>query len=152
MLPTFRTVAILVTFWRWISNIHLHDLHNDLPLCPDSPIAKTKAEKLIPNLFNQNNYIIHYRNLKRALALGLQLKKIHRILSFAQHAWWKPYIDYNANFRNNAKNAFEKDFFKLMNNSIFGKTIKNVDKRTDVRLATSWENIGRRLGARSLIA
>ncbi|XP_071055058.1 uncharacterized protein [Onthophagus taurus] len=139
----------------------LHDLHNDLPflaenICP--PNSKSVSDKrLIPNLFNKKNYVIHYRNLNHAVAHGLIVRKINRILSFKQSAWLKPYIDVNTHLRQTAKNSFEKDFFKLMNNAVFGKTMENVDKRVDVRLVTSWEDIGKRtgrpkLGARSLIA
>ncbi|XP_071054991.1 uncharacterized protein [Onthophagus taurus] len=138
----------------------LHDLHNDLPflaenICP--PNSKSVSDKrLIPNLFNKKNYVIHYRNLKHAVAHGLIVRK-NRILSFKQSAWLKPYIDVSTHLRQTAKNSFEKDFFKLMNNAVFGKTMENVDKRVDVRLVTSWEDIRKRtgrpkLGARSLIA
>ncbi|XP_071055501.1 uncharacterized protein [Onthophagus taurus] len=139
----------------------LHDLHNDLPFLAENllpPNGKCESDKrLIPNLFNKKNYVVHYRNLKQAVAHGLKVYKINRVLSFKQSAWLKSYIDKNTELRQSAKNAFEKDFFKLMNNAVFGKTMENVDKRVDVRLVTSWEDIcmktGRpKLGARSLIA
>nr|XP_022908200.1 uncharacterized protein LOC111419606 [Onthophagus taurus] len=140
---------------------NLHDLHNDLPFLAENllpPNGKCESDKrLIPNLFNKKNYVVHYRNLKQAVAHGLKVYKINRVLSFKQSAWLKSYIDKNTELRQSAKNAFEKDFFKLMNNAVFGKTMENVDKRVDVRLVTSWEDIcmktGRpKLGARSLIA
>ncbi|XP_060527092.1 uncharacterized protein LOC132702478 isoform X2 [Cylas formicarius] len=133
----------------------LHDAHNELPFCPESivsPIGKTKMRKLIPNLNNKRNYVLHYRNLQQALSNGLKLVRIHRVLVFDQSPWLKQYIDLNTAMRNTAKNKFEKDFFKLMNNAVFGKPMENVDKRVDVRLVSHWENIGKRLGAEALIA
>ncbi|XP_071056136.1 uncharacterized protein [Onthophagus taurus] len=142
---------------------HLHNLHNDLPFLAENlipPNCKCESDKrLIPNLFDKTNYVIHYRNLKQAVAHGLTIRKVNRVLSFKQSPWLKSYIDKNTELRQSAKNDFEKDFFKLMNNAVFGKTMENVDKRADVRLVTSWDDIrsgktaGRpRLGARSLIA
>ena len=131
----------------------LHDLHNDYPCAPEklkienenlSDYCKKIAEKfgikvglvhkLIPTLGNKIKYVLHYRNLQLYLALGLKLIKIHRVLEFNQKPWLKQYIDFNTEKRTNAKNAFEKDFFKLMNNSVFGKTMENLRKRVDVRL------------------
>lgn len=134
---------------------HLHDHHNDYPLAPESmkithdmlsPYSRLLAadlqyhpggvKKLVPNLYNKTNYILHYRNLKLYLGLGMKLTKIHRILQFQQKAWLKPYIDLNTQKRAQAKNAFEKDFFKLMNNSVFGKTMENTRKHVNVELIT----------------
>ena len=133
----------------------LHDLHNDYPLAPEkikvtpdmlSPYSKQIAEKfnistglvskLIPTLSNKEKYVLHYRNLQLYLDLGMKLKTIHRALEFNQSPWLKQYIDFNTQKRTQAKNAFEKDFFKLMNNSVFGKTMENLRKRVDVRLIT----------------
>ena len=98
----------------------LHDLHNDLPfLCTKMKI--NGVEKLIPNLYYKRKYIIHIRALKQALDHGLVLEHIHRCIRFKQSPWMKEYIDFNTRLRTAAKNDFEKDFYKLMNNSVFGK-------------------------------
>ncbi|XP_035234224.1 uncharacterized protein LOC118206056 [Stegodyphus dumicola] len=90
--------------------------------------------KLIPNLNDKEHYIVHYRNLKLYLKLGLKLRKVHKILMFEQSPWLKPYIEFNTNQRKNCSSAFERDFFKLMNNAVFGKTMENLRARIDVRL------------------
>jgi len=105
----------------------LHDLHNDYPLAAES-MKPHKVAKLIPNLNNKVKYVLHYENLKQYLSLGLKLKCIHRGIKFTESAWLKRYIDINTNLRSKAKNDFEKDFFKLMNNSVFGKTMENIEK------------------------
>ena len=133
----------------------LHDLHNDYPLAAEkikvekemlSEYCKDIAEKygistglvskLIPTLSKKEKYVLHYRNLQLYIDLGLKVTKVYRVLEFNQSPWLRQYIDFNTEKRTNAKNTFEKDFFKLMNNSVFGKTMENIRKRVDVRLVT----------------
>ena len=82
---------------------------------------KNNTTKLAPHLMDHNNYCVHYRNLKYLVELGVEIKQVHNIVSFKQKQWLKPYIDFNTEKRKGAKNEFEKDFFKLTNNSVFGK-------------------------------
>ena len=117
----------------------LHDLHNDYPLCPERVECDKGVKKLIPNLRHKNNYVIHYKNLMQCLRLGMKLKKIHRGIKFIESAFLKPYIDKNTSLRTQAKNNFEKDFFKLMNNSVFGKTMENIRNRVNVKLVDTGE-------------
>ena len=117
----------------------LHNLHNDYPLCPERVECDRGVKKLIPNLRHKNNYVIHYKNLMQCLRLGMKLKKIHRGIKFIEAAFLKPYIDKNTNLRAQAKNNFEKDFFKLMNNSVFGKTMENIRNRVNVKLVDAGE-------------
>ena len=118
----------------------LHDLHNDYTLAPER-LKRDGVEKLIPNLFNKKKYVLHRENLKLYLELGLKLKKIHRRIRFREEPWMKFYIELNTDLRTKGKNDFEKDFFKLMNNSAFGKTMENIRNRVDVQLVTLHENL-----------
>ena len=107
--------------------------HNDYPLAPER-IKIDKIDKLICSFLPKKHYVLHYKNLKQYLQEGMILKKVHRGLKFVQSPWMKPYIIKNTDLRKEAKNAFEKDFFKLMNNSVFGKTIENIRKRQSVEI------------------
>ena len=114
----------------------LHYLHSDLPFLPKR-MKINKCEKLVCNLRNKKKYVVHIKLLKQALNHGLKLKKIHRTIEFNQEAWLKPYIDMNTELRKLAKDDFEKDLFKLMNNAVFGKTMENVRKHRDIKLVTT---------------
>ena len=98
------------------------------------------VEKLVPNLKDKRNYVIHIRVLDQALAHGLILERIHQVIEFDQSAWMKPYIDFNAQLRTKATNHFKKDFFKLMNNSVFSKTMENIRKHRNIKLVMNKES------------
>ena len=138
----------------------IHDLHNDYPLAKErmvispemiSPYNQMLLEnlslkpstiaKLVPNLKNKTKYITHYRNLKQYVQLGMRITRIHRVLSFHQSTWLKTYIDFNTQHRKQATNDFEKDFFKLMNNSVFGKAMENLRNHCDVELVCQEERL-----------
>ena len=112
---------------------NLHDLHNDYPLAPEQ-IVVNKVSKLIPNLGDKKKYVLHYESLKQYLNLGLKLTHIHRGIKFKESPWLEKYISLNTKLRTKAKNDFEKNFFKLMNNSVFGKTMENIRNRVNVKL------------------
>ena len=119
----------------------LHELHNDYPLAPEkteiiqnmlakhcSYIANKYAikiggvNKLIPNLGNKSKYVLHNKNIYLHMSLGMKLSKFHGILKLKQSGWWKRHIDFYTVKRKNSANSFEKDFFKLMNNSEYSRT------------------------------
>ena len=114
----------------------LHELHCDLPFLPER-MEINKCNKLVCNLYDKKKYVVHINSLKQVLNHGLKLKKIHRIIEFDQEAWLKPYIDMNTELRKDARNDFEKDLFKLMNNSVLGKTMENIRKHRDIKLVTT---------------
>ena len=114
----------------------LHDLHSDLPFLPER-MEINKCKKSICNLYDKKNYVVHIKSLKQALNHGLKLKKIHRVIEFNQKAWLKLYVDMNTELRKLAKNDFEKDLFKLMNNSVFGKTMENIRNHRNIKLVTT---------------
>ena len=111
----------------------LHELHSDLPFLSER-MDVNECKKLVCNLFHKKKYVVHINALKQVLNHGLKLKKIHRVIKFNQKEWLKPYIDMNTELRKAAKNDFEKDVFKLMNNSVFGKTMENIRKHRDIKL------------------
>ena len=134
----------------------LHDLHNDYPLAPEKleitqnvlskyclsiankyGIKIGVVNKLAPNLGNKSKYVVHYKNLQLYLSLGMKLTKVHRILKFKQSDLLKKCIDFNTDKRKNAANSFEKDFFKLRNNSVIGKTMENLRKSISIRLVNN---------------
>ena len=131
----------------------MQDIYNDYPLAPEKiSILKTclskyclkiasvhnittgTSKKLVPDLININNYVIHYRNLQQCLELGIKLKKIHRILKFKQSDWMRPYIDFNTQKRTISSNESDKNFFKLINNSVYGKTMEDLRKIIKIRV------------------
>ena len=114
----------------------LFNNHKDLAFLPERETVE-KVKKLICSIENKEKYVIHIRALKQALNHGLKLKKVRRVIQFKQKAWLSPYIVMNTELRAEAKNKFEKDFFKLMNNSAFGKTVENVRNHRDIKLITS---------------
>ena len=136
--------------------IDVHDDHSDYPLAPEPMSVKgnmisehsnkilnlinakqQETEKLIPNLYNKTNYVVHYRNLKFYLSNGMKLTKINKVISFNQGPWMKDYIDFNTKKRAECKFDYQKDFFKLMNNAVFGKTMENVRKRVRFELVNN---------------
>ena len=123
----------------------LHDEHNDLPekikvieemLSPyqfeiNKKIKLGVTNKLIPNLYPKNNYVVHYRNLKFYLSQGARLIKVHEILELKQNDWMKPYINFNTEKRKEAANEADKNLFNLFNNSVYGKTMENMNEKNE---------------------
>ena len=111
-------------------------MHTDLRFLTERKKIK-KCNKLVCDFFDNKNYVVCIKVLKQALNHGLILKAVHKVIQFNQKAWMKPYIDMNAELRKEAKEDFEKDFFKLMNNADFGKTVENLRKHRDIKLVTT---------------
>ena len=116
----------------------LWGLYKDLPFLPEKKKLEN-VEKLVTSIEDKEKYVIHISALKQALNHELKLKEVHRVIEFKQEAWLKPYIDMNTRLRTEAKDDFAKDFFKLMNNSVFGKTMENVRNHSDIKLVTANE-------------
>ena len=137
---------------------HLHNGHNDYLLALEKKTIKPeqmleyqrrlmadldltipKTEKLVLTLEDKERYVVHYSNLQFYLRQGMRLKKVHQVIEFDQEPWMEPYIRMNTEFRKQAKSDFETDFYKLMNNSVFGKTMENLRNRMDVKIVRAWE-------------
>ena len=114
----------------------VHGLHNGSSFWSERKEIE-KVQKLIANLWNKNEYVIHIRSLKQALNIGLILKKVYRVIKFSQKDWLKPYIKMKTELRQKAKYSFEKDFCKFMNNIVFGKTMENMRKHRVIKLVTT---------------
>ena len=116
----------------------LFNPHKDLSFLPERKKVN-KVEKLICSIEHKEKHVIHIRALKQALNHGLVLRKVHRVIQFNQEDLLKPYINIDSKLRKKAKNDFEKDFSKLINNSVFGKTVENARKHRDIKLMTTDE-------------
>ena len=135
----------------------MHDFHSDYPLAPEimnvnvnmlsdyqkqvfkiyydgkSP-KDEKTSKLILNLKDKEKYVVHIKTLQYYLKMGMKMTKVHRIIKFQQRAWLKPWIDFNTGKRKEAKSDFEKELYKLMNNSVYGKTMEDKRNHMDFEL------------------
>ena len=114
----------------------LHENPNELPFLVEK-MEIGREEKLVQNVKRKKRYVVHIKALDQALKHGLKLKKVHRVIEFQQSKWMKAYIMLNTRLRKDAKNEFEEDFFKLMNNSVFRKTMENIRTRKDMKLVIS---------------
>ena len=136
----------------------LHAAHNDYPLASEKKVIKLdqmseyqrqlmadldltmpNTEKLVLTLEDKEKYVVHYKKLQFHLSQGMRLKKAHRLIEFDQEPWMEPYIRMNTEFRKQAKSDFETDFYKLMNNSVFGKTMANLRNCVDVTIMRDWK-------------
>lgn len=135
----------------------LHDTHNDLPLAPERTCidasllsdyqrahcdgSHSKFEKLVPHFYERERYVVHYVALKYYLEKGMKITKVHRVLSFNQSPWLKEYIEKNTKRRQQETSTFGRDFYKLMNNSVYGKTMENLWNRKEVKVCWKTENL-----------
>ncbi|CAI6374232.1 unnamed protein product [Macrosiphum euphorbiae] len=116
---------------------HLHDAHNDMPFLPHASIPHgSSVRKLMVTFLRKERYVVHYMNLKQAMAHGVVVEKTHRVLEFRQSPWLAPYINFNTELRRQAANKFEEQFFKDLNNSVFGKSIENMRARFNLELVS----------------
>ena len=137
----------------------LHELHSDYPLASEKlkvskdmlsdyclsiadkyDVKVGDVAKLIPNLRDKSCYVLHYKTLQLYVSLGIVAEKIHRVMKFKQSDWLKSFVMFNTAKRMNAANEFEKAFFKLIINSVYGKTMENVRKRVNVKLINNENN------------
>ena len=147
--------------------VELHQEHNSYPLAPEKKVVKKSdyqksllndlklkladSAKLLLTLQDENNCVLHYQNLQFYLKRGIKLKRAHRVLEFKQECWMESYIRMNTEFRKNARSGFDKNFYNLMNNSVFGKTMAKLRNRVDIKIVRSKEmDIIRRLVASPL--
>ena len=114
----------------------LFNFHKNLPFLSERKRIE-KVEYLICSIEDKVKHVVYIGALKQVLNYGLKLKKVHRVIQFYKKGWLKPYIDINTELGKNAKNEFDKNFFKLINNSVFGKTLENVRNHRDIKLVTS---------------
>ena len=137
---------------------NLHDMHNDFPLAAEKMMVQTSdwssymhklatengidanfrgAEKLIPHLGPRKHYVTHYLNLSYYIKQGMKLEKIHRILTFTQSAFMRPYIDFCTNLREKTNNEFQSNLFKLFSNACYGKLLQNPSHNVNMKLVTT---------------
>jgi len=134
----------------------LHEAHSDFPLAPEkmriekrmlntrfSPydLHNNKIKKLVPNLFDKKRYVVYYKNLEYYLYKGMELRKIHRVLSFREVPFLKPYMEWNTKLRSVFKHKFQQTICKNLNNMTFGKTIENQRDHVNTVLVpnTMWQ-------------
>jgi hypothetical protein len=115
----------------------IHDLHSDFPFAPENQ----NLPKLLTTLYDKEKYVVHYSILKQYLKMGLKLKRIQKVLEFNQSDWLKVYVDFDTDLRIKSKNDFEKDFFKLMNNSVFRKMMENIRNCVDIKLRSNEKKV-----------
>ena len=118
--------------------VELHDEHNEYPLAPEG-VKVNGTRKLIPHLGGRKNYVVHHEALRQLVKYGLRITRIHRGIKFRESNFLSRYIASNTRSRTAAKNEFEKDFYKLANNSVFGKTMENVRERSKIRIVNGLE-------------